>query len=297
MTRHLGLLALALLCNTCSALHVAHHWARPAAARGSLLRASVDGPTERRTVRVSVPQGTDLLAAKTASQKKLSQKKKGIRSVQIGGSKIEFSHDMTNTFLWSGITLSLIAVKVGKLAMEGNLRAVLGEEANYKHIARTAAEEAELHEFCCENCGYTMFPARGRDDKFFPDDFKCPNCKAPKESFYDMTDLSDSRTVEALANDEDFDYEIEDIVVTIKDDGDDDKGARRPAAPLPTPKPPPAQPPPPSPPAAPTAAAPAPPPPSPAAPPPPPPAAPPAAPPPPPPQDPEGFDPLNNPLL
>ena len=37
----------------------------------------------------------------------------------------------------------LLLPGMAKLAMEGNLRAVLGEEANYKHIARTAAEEAE----------------------------------------------------------------------------------------------------------------------------------------------------------
>ena len=30
-------------------------------------------------------------------------------------------------------------------------------------------EEAELHEFVCEECGFTLFPARGREGKFFAD--------------------------------------------------------------------------------------------------------------------------------
>ena len=42
-----------------------------------------------------------------------------------------------------------------------------------------------------------MFPARGREGKFFPDSFKCPNCAAPKEAFFDMNDLSDPRTLKA----------------------------------------------------------------------------------------------------
>ena len=66
-----------------------------------------------------------------------------------------------------------------------------------------------------------MFPARGREGKFFPDDFTCSECGAPKEKFFDMTDLSDPRTLKALEEDEDFDYEIEEIVVKLKDDGDD----------------------------------------------------------------------------
>ena len=226
---------LALLIGTGSALFVSRvaPCLRPSSTRTVLLRASADEYTDGRSVRVSVPIGTELIAARTTTQKK----KKGIRSVKLGSTEINFSHDMTNTFLWSGITLSLLAVKVGKLAAQGNLRAVLGEEANYNHIARTDAEEAELHEFCCSECGYTMFPARGRDSKFFPDDFKCPNekCKAPKESFFDMTDMSDPRTVDALQNDEDFDYEIEDIVVTIKDDDDGASPDRRLSAPTPKP--------------------------------------------------------------
>lgn len=37
--------------------------------------------------------------------------------------------------------------------------------------------------FECGNCGYTLFPAKGREFKFFPDDFKCPECGAAKDQF------------------------------------------------------------------------------------------------------------------
>lgn len=35
----------------------------------------------------------------------------------------------------------------------------------------------------CENCGYTLFVAKGRDFKFYGDDFTCPECGAPKDKF------------------------------------------------------------------------------------------------------------------
>lgn len=35
----------------------------------------------------------------------------------------------------------------------------------------------------CEECGYTLFIAKGREFKFFGDDFKCPECGAGKKSF------------------------------------------------------------------------------------------------------------------
>jgi len=35
----------------------------------------------------------------------------------------------------------------------------------------------------CGECGYTLFVAKGRDFKFFGDDFKCPECGAEKDKF------------------------------------------------------------------------------------------------------------------
>jgi len=37
--------------------------------------------------------------------------------------------------------------------------------------------------FECGECGYTLFPAKGREFKFFPDEYICPECGAPKSSF------------------------------------------------------------------------------------------------------------------
>ena len=121
-----------------------------------------------RMMRVHVPH-SDLLA-QTATTTEAPKKQKGIRHLQIGSTRIEFAHDMTQSFLWSGLFLSLAIgkiIRVGKSAWQ--------DEPNYKHIARNEAEETELREFCCEDCGYTMFPARGREGKFFPSNFKCPD--------------------------------------------------------------------------------------------------------------------------
>lgn len=110
---------------------------------------------------------TELLSARTATATQESAKK-GIHKVSIGSMEINFSHDMTTTFKWGGIILALVIVKIlrkGKYAFI--------EEPNTKYIASNLQEKAELHEYVCEQCRYTLFPARGRDGKFFPDDFRC----------------------------------------------------------------------------------------------------------------------------
>ncbi|GMH50572.1 hypothetical protein TrRE_jg13157 [Triparma retinervis] len=35
----------------------------------------------------------------------------------------------------------------------------------------------------CSSCGYTLFPAKGREFKFFPEDYVCPECGGPREGF------------------------------------------------------------------------------------------------------------------
>jgi rubredoxin len=37
--------------------------------------------------------------------------------------------------------------------------------------------------YTCENCGYTLFIAKGREFKFYGDDFACPECGAKKDKF------------------------------------------------------------------------------------------------------------------
>ena len=234
-----------------------HVMPRACAAPPSPSSDGVRAPPQQLQQRTVVLPKSDLLSAAGVAAKK---KKKGIRSVTIGGTKIDFAHDMTNTFIWGGLILGMAIVKIAKVGKSAFI-----DEPNYKHIANTAAEETELHEFVCENCGFTMFPARGREGKFFPDDYKCLQCGAPKEKFFDMTDLSDSRTINAMQNDEDFDYEIEEIEVVVSGDSGQPAPSSPPTA---APRAPPA-------------------------------AAPPAAAPPPPPATPgpDDFDPLSDPLL
>eukprot|EP00427_Karlodinium_veneficum_P000957 CAMPEP_0169151998 /NCGR_PEP_ID=MMETSP1015-20121227/51204_1 /TAXON_ID=342587 /ORGANISM="Karlodinium micrum, Strain CCMP2283" /LENGTH=220 /DNA_ID=CAMNT_0009221613 /DNA_START=41 /DNA_END=703 /DNA_ORIENTATION=+ len=107
-------------------------------------------------------------------------------------------------------TVAILALVVRKVVKSGGLKKYMAEGgSNPKYVAKTIQEEEELHEFVCEKCGYTMFPARGRDGKFFPDDYKCVNCGVSKDRFYDMMDLNDPRTKEARKNDPYFSYDDE----------------------------------------------------------------------------------------
>jgi len=85
------------------------------------------------------------------------------------------------------------------------------DKADPQYLASTKQEEAELHEFVCEKCSFTIFPSRGREGKFFPDGYKCQGCGAPKEAFFDMNSMDDPRAIEARANDPNFDYTTEQI--------------------------------------------------------------------------------------
>jgi rubredoxin len=60
---------------------------------------------------------------------------------------------------------------------------------------RTDSDE-QLHVYRCGQCGYTLYPARGRELKFFPNTFKCPQCSAPKSEFWDLNDPDDPRNQE-----------------------------------------------------------------------------------------------------
>lgn len=64
--------------------------------------------------------------------------------------------------------------------------------------------ERELHVFKCGGCGYEMYPARGREFKFFPDSFKCPLCASPKSQFWDLNDPTDPRNQEDDDEDDDL---------------------------------------------------------------------------------------------
>ncbi|CAM9201679.1 unnamed protein product [Discosporangium mesarthrocarpum] len=48
---------------------------------------------------------------------------------------------------------------------------------------RDPVKEGALMSYECTVCGYKMFVAKGREFKFFGDDFKCPECGAGKNKF------------------------------------------------------------------------------------------------------------------
>eukprot|EP00188_Purpureofilum_apyrenoidigerum_P001922 Plantae.Rhodophyta-Purpureofilum_apyrenoidigerum.ctg21121.p1 GENE.Plantae.Rhodophyta-Purpureofilum_apyrenoidigerum.ctg21121~~Plantae.Rhodophyta-Purpureofilum_apyrenoidigerum.ctg21121.p1 ORF type:complete len:395 (-),score=74.22 Plantae.Rhodophyta-Purpureofilum_apyrenoidigerum.ctg21121:7-1191(-) len=49
-------------------------------------------------------------------------------------------------------------------------------------------EKSTVHAYQCTDCGYTLFPAAGREFKFFGSDFACPQCGAPKDKFVDLNE-------------------------------------------------------------------------------------------------------------
>jgi len=77
-------------------------------------------------------------------------------------------------------------------------------------IISSEEEEAELHVFKCGGCGYEMYPARGREFKFFPDGFTCPICGTPKSDFRDLNDENDPRNWEDDDDDEEDEEEESD---------------------------------------------------------------------------------------
>lgn len=76
-----------------------------------------------------------------------------------------------------------------------------------KTVITSEKEQAELHVFKCGGCGYEMYPARGREFKFFPDSFKCPLCATPKSEFWDLNDPDDPRNETKDEEEEDDDDE------------------------------------------------------------------------------------------
>jgi len=52
-----------------------------------------------------------------------------------------------------------------------------------KYVATSERAQKELRTFTCGSCGYTLFPARGREAAFFTESFKCPMCGAKKDDF------------------------------------------------------------------------------------------------------------------
>ncbi|CAM9459087.1 unnamed protein product [Ectocarpus fasciculatus] len=82
----------------------------------------------------------------------------------------------------------------------GSLKKTSMAELNWDHIVTEPEHLLELKAYCCEECGYTLFPARGRHEHFFDEveDFKCPECDAPRSAFFDANDKDDPHNQKRL---------------------------------------------------------------------------------------------------
>jgi rubrerythrin len=81
-----------------------------------------------------------------------------------------------------------------KYDKKGNILDVEGKIADPENAIGEADDDDDAlpasNVYECGECGYTLFIAKGREFKFFGDDFKCPECGAAKDKFNarDMTD-------------------------------------------------------------------------------------------------------------
>jgi rubredoxin len=74
-------------------------------------------------------------------------------------------------------------------ARERTLMTRMRETANESSEETSSkAGKPSGHRFECQRCGYTLFPAAGREWKFYGDNFTCPQCGAPKSEFRDASE-------------------------------------------------------------------------------------------------------------
>lgn len=92
--------------------------------------------------------------------------------------------------LFDGVVLSRIRKREAAAAAAA---AAAAEESSKPSIAELdyparsgEPAKAAVHAYQCSDCGYTLFPAAGREFKFYGDDFVCPACGAPKDKFVDL---------------------------------------------------------------------------------------------------------------
>lgn len=94
--------------------------------------------------------------------------------------------------LFDGVILARIKKREAEAA---EFAAQEAEEASKPQVAELdyparsgEPAKAAVHAYQCTDCGYTLFPAAGREFKFYGDDFVCPACGAPKDKFVDVND-------------------------------------------------------------------------------------------------------------
>lgn len=130
----------------------------------------------------------------------------------------------TLPLVFAGVGIVALVIKMFKVK-GGQFRSGGDSSVNRitlpKSVITSEEEEAQLHVFKCGGCGYEMYPARGREDRFFPDGFKCPLCGTPREQFWDLNDANDPRN----QIDEDEDDDDDGQQPGDGDDGDDGDGS------------------------------------------------------------------------
>ena len=72
---------------------------------------------------------------------------------------------------------------------DGPVGGIMAEDSGADDAPAEEDEEiagaSGTHEYECTKCGYVLFPAAGREFKFFGADFTCPGCGAGKDAFVD----------------------------------------------------------------------------------------------------------------
>ena len=81
------------------------------------------------------------------------------------GKHYEFDHSLH----LRGFFTIFMCVIINRIVLIMRFGPSLGLNKGDEFKAGSVEEEAELHEFVCEDCGFTLFPARGREGKFFSD--------------------------------------------------------------------------------------------------------------------------------
>jgi rubredoxin len=69
--------------------------------------------------------------------------------------------------------------KKGNIIKEGDI----ADSEAAKAEEEETEEETSSNVYECSECGYTLFIAKGREFKFYGDDFACPECGAGKDKF------------------------------------------------------------------------------------------------------------------
>lgn len=92
--------------------------------------------------------------------------------------------------LFDGVVLTRIKEKAQEAAELAAAEAEEAAEPDVKELDYPARSgdpaKAAVHAYQCSDCGYTLFPAAGREFKFYGDDFVCPACGASKDKFVDL---------------------------------------------------------------------------------------------------------------